>query len=101
VTVQLPPDVDVEPMLVCTNGHKDGASVIFEYNWRMSGDPNTHELRLSSFIPGIQLSCSHARWLAGVDSYPHSPPPYLFKSPYPSPSWATPSQNYNGQVAVP
>jgi len=39
----------LSPCWVCTNGHKDGASVIFEYNWRMSGDPNTHELRLSSF----------------------------------------------------
>jgi len=46
VIVQLPPDVDVGPMLGAHkwppfisnyNGHKDGASVIFEYNWRMGG----------------------------------------------------------------
>jgi len=58
VVVQLPLDVDVEPMLGMHkwpsfinnyNGHKDGASVIFEYNWRMSGDPNTRELKLSCF----------------------------------------------------
>ena len=58
MTVQLPPDVDVELMLGVHkwalfinnyNGHIDGASVIFEYNWTMSGDPNNHELNLSSF----------------------------------------------------
>jgi len=45
------PDIDIEPMLGAHkwpsfisnyNGHKDGASVIFEYNWRKSVDPNTH-----------------------------------------------------------
>jgi len=58
VIVQLPPDVDVGPMLGAHkwppfisnyNGHKDGASVIFEYNWRMGGDPNTCGLYLSGF----------------------------------------------------
>jgi len=58
VIVQLPPDVDVGPMLGAHkwpllisnyNGHKDGASVIFEYNWRMSVDLNTCALNPYGF----------------------------------------------------
>jgi hypothetical protein len=76
VIVQLQVDVEIEPMLGTHKWHKivnnfhgslDDVSIIFEYNWHMSGDPNTRECNLEALNIQLLLTFFSTRQLARVD----------------------------------